>query len=67
MNHYHHIMDKNNWILSQFWGHGSAYFRKDNTGSNAGNAGNYTVNSGYNNGKNTAGGYSGSFNAGYST
>ena len=44
-------------------GHGSVYFRKDNTGSNSGIiASHYTKSSGFNNGKNTSGGYSGSFN-----
>ena len=49
-------------FYSDFWGHGSVYFRKDNTGSNQGGTTNYTANSGFNNGKNSSGGYSGLFN-----
>ena len=50
-------------FYSAFWGAGSVYFRKNNTGSDQGNDGShYTHGSAYNNGKNVDGGYSGSFN-----
>jgi hypothetical protein len=50
-------------FYSAFWGAGTAFFRKNNTGSDHGGTKNYTTSpTDYNNGTNVAGGYSGSFN-----